>query len=107
MKKTINKALPITFVIALCAGLSIAMNHISYRKAFAGEVGSYDDATRLPSMSFYGDTKTQMGFCWTTGNITRSDLQVVEKTKCEASTGFNDPSLKIKYYEGRCSEESC
>lgn len=100
MKKILNKVLPITSILTLGVGLCLSMNMTHMKVAFAGEIGDYGDATRLQSMSFYGDTKTKMAFCWTTSNATRSDLQVVEKTKYDASNGFDDNSLKLKYYEG-------
>ena len=70
--------------------------------AHAEEIGDYGDATRMPSMSFYSDPTSEMSFCWTTTNITATDLQVVEASIYEASNGFDDSSISrnIKIYEG-------
>ena len=102
MKKIVNKLLPISIVALISAGLCLSMRIPSLKVAYAGEIGDYGDATRLPSMSFNGDTRTQMGFCWTTGNYTQSVLQVIEQDKYDASNGFDDPSIatQIKYYDG-------
>lgn len=102
MSKFINKMLPISIVSLLSAGLVLSMRNLPVKAAYAGEIGDYGDATRMPSMSFYGDTKTQMGFCWTTTNYTKSVLQVIEKDIYDSSTGFDDPSIatRIKYFDG-------
>ena len=102
MKKIINKVLPISVVGLISAGLCLSLHHTQFKPAFAGEIGDYGDATRMPSMSFYGDTKTQMGFCWTTSNLTGSVLQVIDEETYNSSTGFDDPSIanKIKYFDG-------
>ena len=102
MKKIINKVLPISVVGLISAGLCLSLHHTQIKPAFAGEVGDYGDATRMPSMSLYGDTKTQMAFCWTTSNLTGSTLQVIEESKYNNSTGFDDPSIanQIKYFDG-------
>ena len=100
--KSVNKLLPIAFISVLTAGLCLTMHHSEFKAAFAGEIGDYGDATRLQSMSFYGDTKTQMAFCWTTSNATRSDLQVIEKDKLDQTNGFDDPNAisQMRFYEG-------
>ncbi|MBO4856269.1 MAG: metallophosphoesterase family protein [Bacilli bacterium] len=102
MKKLVNKLLPISVIGLMSAGLCLSMRMPSLQVAYAGEIGDYGDATRLQSMSFYGDTRTQMGFCWTTSNYTQSVLQVIEQDKYDASNGFDDPSIstQIKYFDG-------
>ena len=102
MKKLVNKLLPISVIGLMSAGLCLSMRMPSLKVAYAGEIGDYGDATRLPSMSFYGDTRTQMGFCWTTTNYTKSVLQVIEQDKYDASNGFDDASIRtqIKYFDG-------
>ena len=102
MKKLTKTLLPISFVAVLSAGLCLSINHTSFKPAFAGEIGDYGDTTRMPSMSFYGDTTKQMGFCWTTSNYTQSLLEVLEYDRYVASNGFDDPSVEsyIKYYPG-------
>ena len=102
MKKIVNKLLPISVIGLMSAGLCLSMRLPSLQVAYAGEIGDYGDATRLPTMSFYGDTRTQMGFCWTTSNYTKSVLQVIEQDKFDASNGFDDASIQtqIKYYDG-------
>ena len=102
MAKRMNKILPISLITLSLTGVCLVLSHSTFRLAKAEEIGDYGDATRMPSMSFYGDTKTKMGFCWTTTNITRSDLQILDKATYESSTGFDDPNVlsSIKYYEG-------
>ena len=102
MKKIINKVLPVSIIGLISLGLCLSLRHNNIQPVFAGEIGDYGDATRMPSMSFYGDTKTQMGFCWTTSNLTGSTLQVIEETKYNNSTGFDNPSIagQIKYFDG-------
>ena len=68
----------------------------------AEEIGDFGDATRMESMSFYSDPKTKMGFCWTTTNITNTNLQVMEKSVFDNSNGFDDPTVSrnVKHYDG-------
>ncbi len=102
MKKMINKFLPLSFVALVAAGLTLSTTKTQFKRVLAGEIGDYGDATRMQSMTFFGDTRTQMGFCWTTDNATNSDLQVVEKTIYDNTNGFGDNALSsdIKYYTG-------
>ena len=102
MKKMINKFLPLSFVALVAAGLTLSTTKIQFKRVLAGEIGDYGDATKMQSMTFFGDTRTQMGFCWTTDNATNSDLQVVEKTIYDNTNGFGDNALSsdIKYYTG-------
>ena len=98
----INKLLPVSIVSLLSIGLCLMIHQPSINPTFAGEIGDYGDTTRMQSMSFYGDTRTQMGFCWTTGNPTGSTLQVIEEEKYNNATDFDDPSIasSIKYFDG-------
>ena len=66
----------------------------------AGIVGDYGDAVRMPSMTIYGDPATQMGFCWTTSNLTATNLQILEKSVYDSYGSFEAASAKIKYYDG-------
>lgn len=102
MKKIFKLVLPLSVISLVATGLSLSTVKIQYKRVLAGEIGDYGDATRLQSMTFYGDTKTQMGFCWTTTNATSTDLQVLEKSIYDNSTGFDDPAVEnsIKYFTG-------
>lgn len=102
MKKIFKLVLPLSVISLVATGLSLSTVKFQYKRVLAGEIGDYGDATRLQSMTFYGDTKTQMGFCWTTTNATSTDLQVLEKSIYDNSTGFDDPIVEnsIKYYTG-------
>ena len=90
MKKIFKLVLPLSVISLVATGLSLSTVKFQYKRVLAGEIGDYGDATRLQSMTFYGDTKTQMGFCWTTTNATSTDLQVLEKSIYDNSTGFDD-----------------
>ncbi len=102
MKKIFKLVLPLSIISLVATGLSLSTVKFQYKRVLAGEIGDYGDATRLQSMTFYGDTKTQMGFCWTTTNATSTDLQVLEKSIYDNSTGFDDPVVEnsIKYFTG-------
>lgn len=102
MKKIFKLVLPLSVISLVATGLSLSTVKFQYKRVLAGEIGDYGDATRLQSMTFYGDTKTQMGFCWTTTNATSTDLQVLEKSIYDNSTGFDDPVVEnsIKYFTG-------
>lgn len=102
MKKIFKLVLPLSVISLVATGLSLSTVKFQYKRVLAGEIGDYGDAIRLQSMTFYGDTKTQMGFCWTTTNATSTDLQVLEKSIYDNSTGFDDPVVEnsIKYYTG-------
>lgn len=102
MKKIFKLVLPLSVISLVATGLSLSTVKFQYKRVLAGEIGDYGDATRLQSMTFYGDTKTQMGFCWTTTNATSTDLQVLEKSIYDNSTGFDDPTVEnsIKYFTG-------
>ena len=94
--------LPLSVISLVATGLCLATVKPQYKRVLAGEIGDYGDDTRLQSMTFFGDTRSQMGFCWTTSNATNSDLQVLEKSIYDNSTGFDDPSVisSIKYFTG-------
>ena len=66
-------------VLALTAVVSIPF--ITAKKkinlVFAEELSDINDSVRMPSMTFYGNTSSQMAFTWNTTNYTDSDLQVV------------------------------
>ena len=101
--KKINKILPISLVLLSATGLCLSLGQsIRLNKVSAEEIGDYGDATRMQTMTLYGDTRTQMGFTWTTTNITKTNLQVLEKSVYDASTGFDDPAVtsSIRYYDG-------
>ena len=102
MKKIFKLVLPLSVISLVATGLSLSTVKFQYKRVLAGEIGDYGDATRLQSMTFYGDTKTQMGFCWATTNATSTDLQVLEKSIYDNSTGFDDPTVEnsIKYFTG-------
>ena len=102
MKKIFKLVLPLSIISLVATGLSLSTVKFQYKRVLAGEIGDYGDATRLQSMTFYGDTKTQMGFCWTTTNATSTDLQVLAKSIYDNSTGFDDPVVEnsIKYFTG-------
>ena len=100
MKRTTNTILTLSIVSLF--GVALTLPTTLAKPVFAGEIADYGASPRLQTMSFYGDTSSQMGFCYTTTNYTNTDLQVVDEVSFKASTGFDDPSLaeKIKYYEG-------
>ena len=78
-------------VLALTAVVSIPF--ITAKKkinlVFAEELPDINDSVRMPSMTFYGNTSSQMAFTWNTTNYTDSDLQVVAKSIGD----FADPSV--------------
>jgi len=102
MKKITKFILPLSVISLMATGLCLNTLNFEYKRVFAGEIGDFGDSTRLQTMSFFGDTRTQMGFCWTTSNATSSDLQILEKSIYDSSNGFDDSSVSgsIKYYTG-------
>ncbi len=91
-------------LIAIATSLvgAVASFHNPIQALFAEEIGDAGDAVRMPSMSFYSDPRSEMSFCWTTTNITDTDLEVIEKTRFDNSTGFDDSTISryIKHYNG-------
>ncbi len=101
MKKTsLIKVLSISTLSALLTGLTLSFASNKIVKVKAEEIGDYGDAVRMPSMTFYGDTATQMGFCWTTTNITGTELQVLDKATFDTYGSFEAASQYIKYFDG-------
>ena len=99
MKKThFYKVLSLASLTAIA--FSGAFSSKDAVKAFAGEIGDYGDAVRMPSMTIYGDPATQMGFCWTTTNYTATNLQLLEKSVYDSYGSFEAAEEKIKYYDG-------
>ena len=101
MKKKVSVLLSISAISLATFALALPATK-GYIQVRAGEIGDYGDDIRMPSMSFFGDTTSKMGFCWTTTNFTKTNLQVLEKSVYDASTGFGDPTVasQIKYFDG-------
>lgn len=100
MKKTTYRNLIVTISLSLALGIGFSAIKNDLKKVNAEEIGDYGDATRMPSMTFYGDPSSQIGFCWTTTNYTGTNLEVVEKSLFDNSNGWDDDNLPIKYFEG-------
>ena len=99
MKKTL-KCLSLSAVTMLVLGLALSFTAQKVVTVKAGEIGDYGDAVRMPSMTLYGDTSTEMGFCWTTTYITGTNLQVLKKSIYEQYGSFEAASDYIQYYDG-------
>lgn len=79
--------------IILCAVLLFSFSSV----AFAGEEGGFD-VSRL-SVSVYGDTKTQRGFCWYTEKETRSKIMLFKNGE-DVTSSVNIASQKCSEFEG-------
>ena len=99
--KKMNKII-LSLSLTAFASAAFSLPILNSHPVLAGEIGDYGDDPRLQTMTFFGDPKTQMGFCYTTSNVTNTDLQVLEASIYKNSTGFDDPSVQesIKSFTG-------
>ena len=78
-KKNVLPFVSLLFVLSFSVLTSFSVNSTKY-SLFAEEIGDLNDLVRMPSMTLYGDTKSEMAFTWNTTNYDDSDLEIVKKS---------------------------
>ena len=95
-----SKSLTKLSILAVGAILSLLGVTTSSNKAIrslAQELPNNNDRVRIPTMSFYGDTSTQMGFNWATTYYNDTNLEVVKE---DDGNGFS--SANVIRFKGTC-----
>lgn len=67
--------------IAILASIPFFGKNQGFVGVFAEELIDIGDEVRMPTMTFYGDTSSEMAFTWNTTNYTDSDIQIAKKTQ--------------------------